>query len=274
MPSFLGSIFGGAVAENVANVSASSFISVINSASQSCVVSANNIQNATISGNSGTTINVTLDWKQSLHVDATCYQAVVFNTDVQQTLSQQATQLAKAIAQQFQIGDADSRNVMNATAALGDAIGNSFSQKCATYGSQIQSVSINGNTNSNIILAANWDQQSNIVQNCVQNDSAVTAAKNQLTQAISQSASSTVENWLAGIFGAIAMVIMGGGLVIFMIFIIMSMGKKKEEGKETPGKTNAKTEAALAALGSGKGPSVGTTGTPGIGGSKVAALVG
>ena len=222
----IGSLFGARQSsENIANETVQALINVSNSASQSCQISADQIQSINISGNTGGTFNVNQDWTQYLVLQSTCSQNVTFQNDISQLMAQEADQIAKTISQQFQLGSAASKNVSNQTANLSIQVSNAFVQNCTGYESQIQVATLTNNTNTDVNLYQNWEQYNASTFECVMNDRAVNNTTQQLQQTVNQQAETTVQNFFAVIFGAIFGIFAIIGIIIFGLIFLGRIGR-------------------------------------------------
>jgi hypothetical protein len=205
----------GASASNIADETVQALINVSNSASQSCVVSADQIQSANISGNTGGNYNIYEDWSQYLILNSSCIQNVTFQNNISQVINQEASQIAKTIAQQFQLSSANSKNVVNETANLSTQVSNAFAQKCLGYESQIQSFNLTNNTDVNANVYQNFEQYNASTFKCVMQDQAVNNTTQQLQQSFSQQATSTIENFFAVILGIVFAIFAVIGIIVF-----------------------------------------------------------
>lgn len=214
----------GASASNIADETAKALISISNSAAQNCKVSVDQLQSARVQGGTDDNVNLDLNWAQYIVLDQSCLQQDKFQNTSNQQITQEAQQVAKAIAQQFSLSGATSSNVVKIVAEMSVAISNAFRQSCTSFEDQTQAIIIEGGVQNNINIYANWQQYNNTVQACVQKDQAVSNAQQRLQQTVSQEASATVENWLAGIIGAIAAVFAGIGIIFFAFLYFVRGG--------------------------------------------------
>lgn len=210
------------VAKNISEETIKGLITISNKATQKCIQDASQIQEVIISGNNKSNIVVNNDWTQQLLLTTNCVQNVSFNNDIGQAMAQEAQQLAKAISQQFQLASAKASNLSRATAELSINVSNAFVQECISSESQEQIAILKNNTKSDINVFNNWQQYNMSTFDCVMKDSAVTNARQKVDQITTQQATATVENFMAGIIGAIFAVFAIIGLIIFAIFFFRS----------------------------------------------------
>lgn len=229
----------GSTTSNIANETAKALISVSNTASQNCKFSVNELQSATVKLGTNTNINIYLDWAQYIVLQDSCYQESSIQNQINQEITQEANQIAKSIAQQFSLSSATASNVVTIVAEMSVAISNSFIQNCATFEDQTQIVVIEGGVNNVANIYSNWQQYNNSVLNCVQKDAAVNSAQQKLQQAVKQEADATVENFLAGIIGAIVAVFAVIGIIFFIAIYFL-----RGSGTNTDTKTIEQTIAA------------------------------
>lgn len=248
----IGAFFSsGSTAENIATETIQALVNVSNFASQSCVISADQIQSANISGNTGGNFNIRENWSQFLVLDSKCIQSVTFQNNISQLMSQEAEQIAKAISQQFQLSSANAKNVVNETANLSIQISNSFVQNCAGYESQIQSVNLTDNTDVNANVYQNWEQYNASQFQCVMQDQAVNNTTQRIQQSVDQQAEATIQNFFAVLFGIIFGIFAIIGLIIFgLIFFgyIESSSRSSPQIQPVPSNTSDIDPETLALL--------------------------
>lgn len=241
----VGALFSSkSTSENVSNETVQGLINVANSAAQSCQVSATQIQSANISGNTGGNINVTENWKQFLILNSECIQSVTFQNNISQLMEQEADQLAKSIAQQFQLASAEAKNVANATADLSIQVSNAFTQNCTGYESQIQTFKLTNNTDVTANVYQNWEQYNSSTFKCVMRDQAVNNTTQRMQQDIGQQAEATVQNFFAVILGMIFAIFALIGIIVFALIFFgvigtsaVSAAEKSKESKEATSET-------------------------------------
>lgn len=215
---------GGVYTTNIANETVQALINVSNNASQSCVLSADQVQLTNFTNLHNVNLNIFENFNQYLVLKSNCIQNVTLQNNLSQIMAQEADQIAKSIAQQFQFGTTVAKNVSTQTANLAIQVSNSFVQNCAGYSAQFQEFNLTNSTNVTGNVYLNWEQYNASTFQCVMQDQAVTNASQQLQQTTNQEAQSTVENFLATILGTIFAIFAVIFIIIFA-FIYFGVGE-------------------------------------------------
>lgn len=202
---------GNAIATNISNEIIQSMVNSSNSALQNCQVDDSQIQTEEINGVTGGTFYN--DWSQKFVLRTDCSSDDKFQNTVSTSIQQKAQQLAKSISQQFELSSAESANISNELANLSVQVSNSFIQNCYTSGIQLQVVVVQDATN--VVVNNNLSQYNETVANCVSKDQAVNSTIENIQQAVSQTATSTVESFLSGLIGVIIAIFALIGIIIF-----------------------------------------------------------
>lgn len=223
----------GAISSNVAESVAKQLISVTNSTLSTCKMTSQQQQSAVITVGSGSNFSGTFNWNQQIGLRQDCVSNATTANQISQDMAQKVDQVAKAVAQQFQLSAAVSSNVTRLTSEMATAISNSFTNECSNFGTQQQALVISTSDNTRSSVFANWNQVYDSTLNCVQKSAAVNSAQQKLQTAISQEASATVENFLAGIIAAVAAVFAFIGIIFFVI-IFMSRSSSSTVTVEAP----------------------------------------
>jgi hypothetical protein len=215
---------GGVYTTNISNEIVQALTSVSNSASQSCVLSSEQVQLTNLNNLHHVDINIFENFNQYLVLNSACIQNVTLQNNLSQIMSQEAQQIAKSVAQQFQFGTTVAKNVSNQTADLAVQVSNSFVQNCAGYSAQIQEFNLTNSTMVTGNVYLNWEQYNASTFQCVTQDEAVNNTMQQINQTTNQQASATVENFLATIIGSIVAIFAVIFIIIFA-FIYFGVGE-------------------------------------------------
>jgi hypothetical protein len=217
----MGGLLSRVAAENISNQMIRNLVNVTNTATQNCRNSASQYQLKSISNLTDSNVFSFGNMTQTVVVETKCVQEAAFDSKVTQEITQQAEQVAKAISQMFQLGDTESKNLVNLSSDLGTQVLNAFTQNCTSEQTQTQVTRIDNLTRSNAVVVGNMSQYVNIMTACVTKDAAVNQVATKIDQATKQTATATVENFLAGIFGSIFAIVAVVGVIFFIILLIM-----------------------------------------------------
>lgn len=224
----------GATASNISEETAKALVQISNTATQSCMVSDSEIQQITINGITGSNLNIVANLEQSLVLNSDCLQSDTVQNSVQQAMAQKANQLAKAIAQQYELSAAEADNLAQEIAQMSTQISNSFRQNCSNFGAQVQSFTLENGSQLDATIYLNFDQYNASVTQCVSQDAAVNNSFQSIAQTTQQTASATVQNFLAGILAAIFGILAIIGLVFFSFILFGYIGTHGSGSKAAP----------------------------------------
>lgn len=215
---------GKTLSTNSVNQSVDVFTNIINEAYQQCTGSNVQSQIVSISGNVGSVINVNnVSFTQSAQTYSMCEQTGSFLTDIQQNISQNSDQVAKAIQSGFSIlpGTSEADNIANLTTQIATEISNTYVNDCTFSTNQTQLLNIANNVNSNVnVDNVTFNQSMEVVNTCISQNSTVTNLSQQIAQAVDQSAKSKS----IGILGIIAAVLVLGMIFIALVVILLIPG--------------------------------------------------
>lgn len=204
---------GAAVSSNVSSQLISASTDIITTAYQNCQVDANQFQQiVTIDCDNVQILDNT--FKQFYAVRADCVQNTSSDANIQNNIQQQASQLAQAVTQQFGLGTAVASDMGKNTIELVNNIQSSFTENCATKIASGQTIKCVGSNNVEIngnVFDQSFEGTRSCMQDTVSNNQADTAIK----QIISQTAKAKEANFLSGIIGGIALILILG--IIFML---------------------------------------------------------
>lgn len=198
--------------------------SVLLSNTQSCTNSLSQAQILDLQVNNG---NITLSgdtWNQSVSVNAQCLQSLVSSTTLTNDMNTQVQQTAQATNTSLSLTGTNASNVTNAIQQLGNAIVSAYSAQCANITNQSQVLQLSDGNGNIVIVDTNFNQTQTGFVSCVQQNTSVIQANNNLQQVIGQYAKSTTSSlWLIIIAAVIGLVILA---VIVGIVIIAVKGQK------------------------------------------------
>lgn len=215
---------GSKISKNISTSTVNAFVELMNNVSQVCKPDFSNVQSINIVVGGNSTINLTLaELKQVLTLDQACLQRGVINSNVDQSIAQMVEQISTTITQMFQLSlsKQEATNIAEAVANIATSVTNSVNQTCSVSGSNTQEINLIGKEDGtlNLVISNNVSQYLMSTSACVQNDEIVSTAQQQLEQIIDQSATTQVENTIAGIFGSIFAIFAVVGLIIFLVLI-------------------------------------------------------
>ena len=205
------------LAQNTSNVSVETMVSVINSSVLNCNNTSYQNQEITVKQGDGSTFNGTINWDEAVSLDNACLQTTVNDTSIQNDIDQAISQLSTAIRQQFgALTAAEAINVENSLVKVGVIVKNTYTTTCNQSVFQQQSLDIQQGNRSVATLYLDWKETAQSQVDCVQNNSSVTDAKDDITQELEQAAKAVIENFLTPLL-IIAVVV----LAIFIIIIFI-----------------------------------------------------
>lgn len=221
---------GNALATNIANETVNQSINSMNMITDLCTEMVTLGNGINIEAKDGGTITIEdLQCDQSTYymLNANCVANATINSSINSNISQQASQVAKALSQNIDLnpGSTDATNVVNAITNAMDTLQSSVYNSClqsaiAKNTVNITATGVNPNTGdpSTVTLGyfhCNQDIMNSTVADCVFNSSETAAVVSSISQAISQSATATVQNALGWIIMAIA--------IIFLVFFFITI---------------------------------------------------
>lgn len=215
---------GSKISKNISTSTVNAFVELMNNVSQVCRVDLSNQQSIDIKAGGNSTVNFTIaELKQLLTLDRGCLQTGLINSNVDQSIAQMVEQISTTITQMFQLSlsKQEATNIAEAVANIATSVTNSINQTCSVSGSNTQNINVEAKENARVDLTIynNASQYIMSTSACVQNDKIVSTAQQQLEQIIDQSATTQVENTIAGIFGSIFAIFAVVGLIIFLVLI-------------------------------------------------------
>jgi len=207
---------GSALSKNVAQTATNSMNNVAVQTGQTCVSTVINTLN--VSGNTcGGDLNVGGTQTSNSNI-GNCTTNSTNNINVSNAVQEQASQTAQSINQMFNLsGTTEADNVFNATFNLANNIAVAYNQTCIS--NAINEVNVTNNTvggNCNI----DPDQVSTATLNCLQNNSTVIEAQNNLQITIDQAAKTKVQNFFAFLAFIVAGILLIGGIILVVFFMM------------------------------------------------------
>ena len=215
----------GANVSQEINAAASSSLSVVNSQVQDCVQQGSQSEVISICAGQGcgsnSTVNITGNVFQEAALYTTqCAADVNITQDIQNTIAQQFSQQAQAIAQQFQLSAANVNEVANISANISTNITTMTVNNCITTVSQTEGININcGNTGGGIcninVTANSFNETLQPYTNCILQDTQVQNVVNQVTQIIQQQGTAKVESIFGPLIALLVIILLIVGVVFF-----------------------------------------------------------
>lgn len=205
-------------ASNTVNDGVKISVNVLNEATQNCQTQVLEAQDISIEDNTGVTVDIgDINWSQVISLNDQCTQTSTTQNSISNSLEQTISQISKAVGQAFSIpgNSAQSENNTKLWTDIGTTITNTYNQKCKQLLINEQTVNIKDNTDSKVIIGnLNWDQSTDAMISCIQNDESVTSVKNKIVQNIEQKATAVIEGLLSGLFTIILIIIVIVGVII------------------------------------------------------------
>jgi len=218
----------GAFVSNEINSAATESINIINKQTQNCISSGSQSEIVKICSSAkgcsqSNVILSNISFDEIIVYNTSCIANVNISSEVQNQISQAFSQAAQAIAQQFQVAEADAVNIANVAATIGTTIDNETVQNCITQAAQNEEISVGCDITPdqpgfcNITIDGTTFKQSNqAITNCVLSQTSTQNVINQVSQQIQQKATAKVES----IFGPLLAII----LIIIIIIVAPLMG--------------------------------------------------
>jgi hypothetical protein len=249
--SLLGLIFGNNTASvtDTVNESINAMASVVNDAVQNCTQQVNQTISQDISVSNANIGQLNLTNDQIASLKASCLQSNTSVEQLKQDMSSAASQVAKAVGQQFQLSGSKANVVANLYTNVGESIVNKFVQDCSTQTNQQiqQNITIGapgGRTEIGVVNLAN-DQVSIDFINCSARGSTTTALSQQIVDTIQQEAEAKIESFFGPIIIAIAIIL---GIIILILFVPLAFGSSRRQTQSGDGNGLKSTLLALGAL--------------------------
>lgn len=217
---------GNTSSTNIVDNAVQATVEIINQAMQDCSTQMRQDQLVHVKGNNNVTEGI--DFSQMMSADISCTQETQISNEIQQTIDQEMQQRASAIMGAISLnpGSADASNIMKGFVDLGTAVHSNFTQRCASALTSTQALVVEGDGNVTRFLS--YKQAADILKRCSTDSHAVTKAKQDLKQKISQIAKAEKKGidlmFLAVIFlGLIGLVGVGGTTVLTNKYVIMGV---------------------------------------------------
>lgn len=238
------------ISENYVYESINLMVESITTTTNQCTTQVNSGQFFFINGGSSDGCKVTASGKNVVTTNLSCYATTAVMNQVSNNISQAAQQAATSIQQQFGLASfSEAINVDHSYINLSNIIQTTFYNSCITNISNAQVAVINCGNSTNFTADVDFSNTTNVTQDCVFKNASVTTVQNDLTQYVDQTAYSEIQNYIAGIMMAFAMVLFAFAAIIFLVLMVISPKKKQDAPEEL-----TQIEAEIAAL-------EGTTGT-------------
>lgn len=206
------------LAENIVSETTDVMVNVINQAYSSCASASAQSETQTVSGNSGSTIILGKnDFYETASDLVQCETTADFDTDISTEISQAAQQAAQDINASLNPfgGDQDAINVTDITANLATTVVDTYQQSCTYATLQSQSQNVIDNYDSTIIIGCTtFDEELDVMNQCILQASAVQDIQNELQQAVAQSAGNKQSSLILVLIIIVA--------IVFVIVVIVA----------------------------------------------------
>lgn len=217
------------IASNYVTESMNVMVQSITTATTDCVTQVNSGQFFFINGGDSNGCDITATGSSSVTTNLNCYASTVVVNDVSNSLAQSAQQAATSIQQQFGLlSFSESINVFQSYMNLSNIIQTAFYNSCITSITNAQVAVINCGNSTDLTAVVNFDQTTQVMQDCIFENKSVAQVQNDLTQYVDQMAYSEIENYIAGILMAFAMVLFAFAAIIFFVIVLISPKRKSD----------------------------------------------
>lgn len=207
------------LAENIVSETTDVMVNVINQAYSNCASASVQSETQTVSGNDGSTIILGKnDFYETASELVQCETTADFDSNISTEISQAAQQAAEDINASLDPfgGDEEAVNVTNITANLATTVVDTYNQSCTYATLQTQSQDVIDNYDSTIIIGCTtFDEELDVMNQCILQATAVQDIQNELQQAVSQSASNKQSSLLLTLILIVA--------VVFVIVVIVAV---------------------------------------------------
>ena len=249
---------GSSSSSNVVDSTTSALLNVVNSTTQQCVSPLSQTQVASITAKGGSIVNIgTIDWSQVVSVKSNCALSASTTNNLSQSLTQTAAQTATSSnsALGLDLGSQAANNIVKYTTNLATTIDNAYVAQCGNLVNQVQAVNFNA-TDGSVINAGslNWKQTQDSVISCIQNNTDVNNATQNLQQAVNQVAKTSV----SGTFFLILFIIIGIIVVIIIGAVVFYVIKSQKQNQGAPGGGGGLAKTAMKATPQGRVASLAT----------------
>jgi len=207
---------GQTYSQNIARSAINSMVSVMNANTSKCSSSIleNQQVNIVLSNPKGDVNINDINLNEITVISGSCLQSVSTDTQITQQIKNMAEQIGETIAQQFSLGDAETKNIIDNLINVGASIQNNVYQSCYSSVAENQGVNISVQGGNNVnISGINLDESTKNIVSCIQKASEVSEAEISIINSIEQKAVTKVMNTVFWILIAIAIVLGVLGLV-------------------------------------------------------------
>lgn len=209
---------GDQLSANIAKETTSVMIDVINEAYSNCASASVQSETQTISGNDGDTIIIgKTDFYETASELTQCESTADFSSSISTGIQEAAQQSAEDINSSLDPfgGDSEAVNVVDITTQLGTTITDTFEQSCTYATLQNQSQDVIDNLDSTIIIGCTtFDEELEVMNQCILQSSAVQDVQTQLEVAVGQAATTKANNILIMIIVIVA--------IVFVVIVIVA----------------------------------------------------
>lgn len=212
---------GGASSRNAVTNAINQIANVYNTSTQDCTTKSSNVINIVSKNNCGGDIVISgIKTDQISALDIKCLQENAATNNIDQNLKSIIDQQAEAIAQQFQLGSADTENLVNQFITVATTIKNNFNQAINANLSNVVNVPseildcAEKNSGGNIIIKdSEFKQDIAATLNAAQQSESINAIKQTLETALAQKAKAKVEP----LFGGLALIVIAFVIILGLI---------------------------------------------------------
>ena len=240
------------IASNYVDQTLNVMTNSITTSTNQCSTNVTTGQYNIIKGGNSINCNVSVSADIETQVDMSCYASTDVQNNVSNTLAQAAKLQAEAVNQQFGLLTfSEAINVSNSYINLSNNMTTAFYNSCITDITTNQTNVIDCGGSSNMTVDVNFNDTTQLSQDCVFNNSNVVRVSNNIKQSVAAAAKAEIQNYIAGIITAMLGVLVVIGLILFLLLLIFkSSGGKKETTRveQQSGSGGNEDLLALAAL--------------------------
>lgn len=205
---------GNAYAKNTLDDTIDELNESIFTASQGCKSTLQQLEQLNIS-HVNNTVFKGINLNEVGTISMSCMASSTTQNNIQASMNTQIQQIAKTVNQSLNLsGSTEADNNTKLLTQLKDVVYNSFVQDCSAAITQSEIVTLTDDSGDTFGII-NFSESGSNVLSCTQKNQAVSDMKTQITQQISQTATATVQSFLAQIFLILLMVVIIIGMIEF-----------------------------------------------------------
>jgi hypothetical protein len=206
---------GNTVAKNVATETINNTVGITTTQIANCMTLVNGAENLTVTASNDSTITITdttILETSTYQIDQQCFANQSSNSSVNSQIAQTAAQQAKAVSQNIDLntGSTTASNLANEITNSAISVSTLNYQSCLEGIIANQNITFNATNGSTINIKnvlIGFDDVTAAMNNCIFSQTSTSGVTQNISQSIQQAASATVEDSLAWILFAIAIIV-------------------------------------------------------------------